>query len=132
MYSSYEVPLMLRVLLACVLIMGLAGSIAAPAFAAGGQVGIIQGTISDTDGKPIAGAAIGAASLTGTYRVTSSAQGTFTIVGVNVDTYVISVSARGFDDYVLRGATVIGDQTLTLPLALTRAQSVIGRVGALR
>ena len=56
--------------------------------------------------------------------------GTFTIVGVSVDTYTISVSAPGYDTYVLRGATVTGDQTLNLPLSITKAQAVIGRVGA--
>ncbi len=120
----------LRALLACVIFAGMVCSLVSPAFAAGGQVGIIQGTVTDTNGNPVSGAAISAASPTGSYSATTAANGSFTIVGVNVDTYAISVSAPGYDTYVLRGATVTGDQTLTLPLKLSKAQAVIGRVGA--
>ncbi len=120
----------LRALLACVIFAGMVCSLVSPAFAAGGQVGIIQGTVTDTNGNPVSGAAISAASPTGSYSATTGANGSFTIVGVNVDTYTISVSAPGYDTYVLRGATVTGDQTLTLPLKLSKAQAVIGRVGA--
>ena len=120
----------LRALLACVILAGMVCSSVSPAFAAGGQVGIISGTVTDANGQPVAGAAISAASPTGSYSATTNAQGSFTIVGVNVDTYAISVSAPGYDTYVLRGATVTGDQTLQVPLTLTKSQAVIGRVGA--
>jgi hypothetical protein len=120
----------LRALLACVVFVGMVCSIVSPAFAAGGQVGILSGTVTDANGAPIANAAISAASPTGSYNATTNAQGTFTIVGVNVDTYVISVAAPGYDTYVLRGATVTGDQTLQLPLTLSKSQAIIGRVGA--
>jgi hypothetical protein len=120
----------LRALLACVIFAGMVCSMVSPVFAAGGQTGILQGTVTDTNGQPIANASISAASPTGSYAATASPQGTFTIVGVNVDTYVISVSSPGYDTYVLRGATVTGDQTLTLPLKLSKTTAVIGRVGA--
>ena len=120
----------LRALLACVLFAGMVCSMLTPAFAAGGQTGIVQGTVTDANKQPIANASISVASPTGSYSATTSGQGTFTIVGVNVDTYVISVSAPGYDTYVLRGATVTGDQTLALPLTLSKTTAVIGRVGA--
>ena len=120
----------LRALLACVLFAGMVCSVVAPAFAAGGQVGIIQGTVTDTNHQAVANASISAASPTGSYTATTTANGSFTIVGVNVDTYVISVSAPGYDTYVLHGATVTGDQTLALPLTLSKSAAVIGRVGA--
>jgi Carboxypeptidase regulatory-like domain len=120
----------LRALLACVIFAGMVCSLVSPAFAAGGQTGIIQGTVTDASGNPVSGAAISAASPTGSYTATTAGNGSFTIVGVNVDTYAISVSAPGYDTYVLRGATVTGDQTLTLPLKITKTQAVIGRVGA--
>jgi hypothetical protein len=120
----------LRALLACVIFAGMVCSIVSPAFAAGGQTGMLSGTVTDTNKQPIANAAISAASPTGSYNTTTGAQGTFTIVGVNIETYVISVSAPGYDTYVLRGATVNGDQTLSLPLTLAKTTAVIGRVGA--
>ena len=120
----------LRALLACVLFAGMVCSIVSPAFAAGGQTGILSGTVTDPNKQPIAGATISAASPTGTYNTTTSAAGTFTIVGVNVDTYTVSVSAPGYDTYVLHGATVTGDQVLSLPLVLSKSAAVIGRVGA--
>ena len=120
----------LRALLACVIFAGMVCSLVSPAFAAGGQTGILSGTVTDTNNQPIANATISAASPTGSYSTTTSAAGTFTIVGVNVDTYVVSVSAPGYDTYVLRGATVTGDNTLSLPLKLSKAAQVIGRVGA--
>ena len=120
----------LRALLACVLFAGMVCSLVSPAFAAGGQTGILQGTVTDVNKQPIPNASISAASPTGSYNVKATTQGTFTIVGVNVDTYTISVTAPGYDTYVLRGATVNGDQTLTLPLTLSKSTAVIGRVGA--
>jgi hypothetical protein len=106
-------------------------SLVSPAFAAGGQTGILSGTVTDNaTQQPIANASITAASPSGSYNATTDGHGTFTIVGVNVDTYVVSVAAPGYDTYVLHAATVNGDQTLQLPLLLSRQTTVIGRVGA--
>ncbi len=55
----------LRALLACVLFAGMVCSMLSPALAAGGQVGIIQGTVTDTNKQPIANASVSAASPTG-------------------------------------------------------------------
>jgi hypothetical protein len=121
----------LRALLACAVFAGMVSSLVSPAFAAGGQTGILSGTVTDNaTQQPIANATISAASPSGSYNAKTGASGTFTIVGVNVDTYVISVSAPGYDTYVLHTATVTGDQTLALPLALSRTAAVIGRVAA--
>jgi hypothetical protein len=106
-------------------------SIVSPAFAAGGQTGILAGIVTDNATKqPIAGATISAASPTGSYSGKTAANGSFTIVGVNVDSYTVSVSAAGYDTYVLRGASVNGDQTLNLALVLSKTSAVIGRVAA--
>jgi hypothetical protein len=121
----------LRALLACIVFLGLIASIVSPAFAAGGQTGTLSGTVIDhATNQPIAGATISAASPSGSYSAKTGANGTFIIVGVNVDTYAISISAPGFDTYVLRGATVVGDQPLNVPVQLSKTQAVIGRVGA--
>jgi hypothetical protein len=119
-----------RALLSCIMCAGMVCALVSPAFSAGGQTGILSGTVTDMNKQIIPGAAISAASPTASYSATTGPNGTFTIVGVNVDTYVVSVSAAGYDTYVLRGATVTGDQMLILPLTLSKAAAVIGRVGA--
>jgi hypothetical protein len=120
----------LRVFLACAFFAGILCSLIAPVLAAGGQVGIIQGTVTDANGNPIGNAAVSAVSPSASYNAATAPNGTFTIVGVDVDTYVISVSAPEYDTYVLPSASVIGDQTLTLPLKLTRRQDIIGKINA--
>jgi hypothetical protein len=120
----------LRALLACMIFAGMVCSLVSPAFAAGGQTGILAGTVTDSASQPIANASVSAASPSGSYSVKTGANGSFSVVGVNIDTYTISVSAPGYDTYVLRGATVTGDQTLNLPLILSKTTAVIGRVGA--
>jgi hypothetical protein len=121
----------LRALLACVLFAGMVCSVVSPAFAAGGQTGIISGTVTDSaTNQPIANATISAASPSGSYTGKTGSNGSFTIVGVNIDTYVISIAAPGYETYAVRGATVTGDQTLQVPVALSKAAAVIGRVSA--
>jgi hypothetical protein len=106
-------------------------SIVSPAFAAGGQTGQITATVVDNVTKqPIAGATVSAASPTGTYSATTGGNGSFSILGMNVDTYTISVAKPGYDTFVLTGATITGDQTLNLTLPVSRAAAVIGRVNA--
>ena len=88
----------LRALLACAIVAGMLSTIASPVFAAGGQTGILSGTVTDhATGQPVSNAAISAASPSGSYNTTTNSSGSFSIVGVSVDTYVISVSAPGFD-----------------------------------
>ena len=121
----------LRALIACLVFAGMVCSIVSPAFAAGGQTGQITATVVDNVTKqPIAGATVSAASPTGSYSATTAANGTFSIIGMNVDTYTISVSKPGYDTFVLTGATVTGDQTLQLTLPVSKASAVIGRVNA--
>lgn len=121
----------LRALLACAVFAGMVCSLVSPAFAAGGQTGILSGTVTDNaTQQPIANATINAASPSGSYTATTAGNGSFTIVGVQVDTYTVSVSAPGYDTYVLRAATVTGDQTLALTLPLGKRAAVIGRVAA--
>jgi hypothetical protein len=121
----------LRSLLAIAIFVGMVCSLVAPAFAAGGQTGILAGTVIDNaTQQPVANASVSAASPSGSYTARTNGSGGFTIVGVNVDTYVISVSAPGYETFVLPAATVTGDQTLGLSLPLNRARQTIGRTTA--
>ncbi len=103
-----------------------------PAFAAGGEVGNISGTIIDAQTKtPVANAQIALAAPSGSFSAKTNSAGFFTILGVTVDTYVLSVSASGFDALTIPGITVPGDQTLSLGnLQVTKHLQTIGRVTA--
>src|ERR1700761_4267462 len=87
----------LRALLAGVILLGMVCSLVSPAFAAGGQSGNLQGTITNgATGAPIAGVTISAASPTGSYTAKTDDKGSFQIIGMNVDTYTVSASSGGF------------------------------------
>jgi hypothetical protein len=69
------------------MVAGFIASFAAPASAAGGQYGSIQGVVIDAKTKaPVVGATISAASPTGQFRAVTDSRGSFSILGVNVDT----------------------------------------------
>jgi len=102
------------------------------ALAAGGQTGNVSGTVVDAQTKaPIAGAVVSLASPSGTYHAKTNARGFFTILGLSIDTYTISIDASGYDVVVQQGFPVIGDQTNGLgTIALTKSLKTIGRVKA--
>jgi len=73
-------------------------ALAAPA-ARGAELttGAILGNVETTAGKPLAGAAVTATAPSGRYSATSDASGRFTILGVSPDTYVVSVTLKGYE-----------------------------------
>ena len=103
------------------IILSLALSCFAPAFAAGGQTGNLNGTVVDsTTRAPIAGATISAKSGSGSYTARTDAKGYFSILGMSIDSYTVTVAAAGHDTVNLTGVTVFGDETDTVgtvPLA---------------
>jgi|GEM_PF-1279391 len=106
-----------------------AGLHAGPALAA--STGQIVGTVVDAKTKaPIAGAAIVAVAPSGSYKTTSDAKGRFTIAGVVLDTYSISIQAPGHDAYLLQGATVTADEAYRVTAELSPGLRTIGLVRA--
>ena len=102
-----------------------------PAFAAGGSNGNIGGQLIDgTTKAPIAGAQIGVAAPSGTYKATTDGAGKFSINGLAVDTYILTVEAKGYDTFTQAGVTVQGDQTLDLGQIVISKLKVIGTVSA--
>jgi hypothetical protein len=114
------------------MVAGFIASFAAPASAAGGQYGSIQGVVIDAKTKaPVVGATISAASPTGQFRAVTDSRGSFSILGVNVDTYTVSIEAKGYEAYTLAGVTVFGDQAANVgQVSLSRQLTEIGRVRA--
>ncbi len=101
-----------------------------PALAAGGQTGNLNGTIIDAASKaPIAGASILAKSGSGTYSTTTDSKGVFTILGMSVDTYTVTITAPGHQTGNVTGVTVFGGETDTVgTVALNKELQTIARV----
>ncbi len=118
----------LAALVAAVLIC----SSAAPAFAAGGQTGAIQGTVIDAATKAaLPNVAIVAASPSGRYTAQTDARGFFSINGINVDTYAVSFTRAGYDTFTVSGVTIQGDQTINLgQQPLSKVLQTIGRTAS--
>ena len=101
-----------------------------PALAAGGQTGNLNGTIIDAATKaPIAGASILAKAGSGTYSTTTDAKGFFTILGMSVDTYTVTITAPGHQAGNVTGVNVFGGETDTVgTVALNKELQTIARV----
>jgi hypothetical protein len=121
-----------RLLLVCAAVFGLAWSSALPALAAGGQNGNLSGTVIDANTKaPIADATVSAAAPTGSYSAKTDAHGFFTMIGLVVDTYTVSVQAPGYDPLSTPGVTIQGDSTVSVgTITLSKQLRTIGRVVA--
>jgi hypothetical protein len=117
-------------------VLTLAGLLASaprfPAGAAGGEVGNVSGSVVDArSGTPLAGATIGLSAATGSFTARTDSAGFFALLGVTVDTYVLTISAQGYEGLTLPGVTVQGDQLLALgSVRLTRESRTIGHVVA--
>ena len=123
---------LVRYLCVTAVLLGLLGASTLTAFAAGGQNGSLAGSLIDATTKaPIANATVAAVSPTGSYHALTDGTGHFAIVGMIVDTYVLSIQAQGYDPISLAGVTVQGDQTLSLgTINATKHLQTIGRVSA--
>ena len=106
---------MITALRVTALLIACLGLFEASAYAAGGVTGALRGTVVDqTTGKPVAGARVEVGALSGTYHATTDAHGFFAVLEVPPDTYVVQISANGYETVTLTGVTVYGDQTQTL------------------
>ena len=96
-----------------------------PAFAL--TTGSISGTVSDAaTKKPLAGANVTASSPTGRASAVTDANGFYNLVNLSPDTYTVSISAKGYDDVVLSGVTVVQDQNVRIDQPLSKSLKVIG------
>jgi hypothetical protein len=121
---------LVRDLVAAVLIAAFVLTSVAPSFAAGGQSGNLQGVIIDGATKnPIPNVEVKAVSPTGSYTTKTDARGTFQIIGMNIDTYVVSFTGTGYQSFSLTGVNIQGDQTTNLGSeSLSKSLTTIGRV----
>ncbi len=117
-------------ILTLALVTGLVASFATPSYASGGQTGSMQGTVVDAKTlAPISGATVAAVSPSGSLRATTNASGFFTILGLIVDTYTVSIEAKGYEPYSLSGVTITGDQSLNVGnVGIAKTLQTIARV----
>jgi hypothetical protein len=96
--------------------------------AAGGQTGGVNGTVLDDAGKPLANLTVALASPSGSYSTKTDRAGFFNFLSVDLETYVLSIEAPGFEPLVQRGVTVQGGNTLAFgQMRLARQMQTIGR-----
>jgi len=100
-----------------------------PASAA--TTGSISGTITDsTTNKPVAGAAVVAASPSGRGTATTDANGFYNIYNLAPDTYTVSITVKGYQGLIVNGVTVVQDENVRIDQGLAPALTTIGRVGS--
>lgn len=80
-----------------------------------GITGILTGKVTDSDGKPVAGATI---RVLGTTRGASAKiDGRYNITNITAGSYTVRVTSVGFDTSLVK-VTIVADQTLTLNFKL--------------
>ena len=93
--------------------------------------GSISGTLTDAaTKKPLAGATVTAASPSGRGSSTSDANGFYNISNLSPDTYTVSLTAKGYEDLVFSGVTVVQDQNVRIDSPLAKSLRTIGRVSS--
>ncbi len=100
-----------------------------PVLAAGGLFGDLNGTVSDqSTHAPIADALVIAKSPSGTYSAKTDAKGFYSILGMNVDEYTLTVTAKGYQTENVTGVTVFGDQKNVANVSLGKALATIAHL----
>jgi hypothetical protein len=113
------------------MVFALVGTSISPIMAAGGQFGNLSGSVVDQSTKaPIANARVTVVSPSGTYRATTGSNGQFSILGVPVDTYLVTVEDPGYLPATFSGVTIQGDQTQGMGIILLGKEKEIGHVTA--
>jgi hypothetical protein len=96
-----------------------------------GTTGAINGTVSLSDGTPVADAHITAASPSQTVRAVTTAQGHYAMLSLQPDTYTVTATKEGYESVQQAGITVTADQTQTVNLHTQKAVTTLGRVTVL-
>jgi Carboxypeptidase regulatory-like domain len=101
------------------MVLGSSLLLLAGAVLSGAQTGSIDGTVSDSAGAVIPGAAITVRNLQGASRsVTSNAVGAYSIPDLSVGTYDLTVAKAGFKTFQVSDARLSVAQPLTIAVSL--------------
>ena len=97
-------------------------------WALAGVTGNIDGTITDSNGAPLAGVQVQAVAPSGSRTATTDAGGHFTILSLAPDTYTVSISKDGYQSYSDAGVVVFADQTQQITYRMTKTLRTIAHV----
>jgi Carboxypeptidase regulatory-like domain len=107
----------------------LLGALPLAARAAEATTGGISGTVTSEAGGALSGVGISAASPSGRAATTTDARGSYTLLGLAPDTYVVAAQAAGYESASER-VTIIAGQTQHFSVQLQKALKTIGTVRA--
>ncbi len=94
-----------------------------------GTTGVLSGTVTDArTQKPVAGVKIDAVSPSISVHAITDGAGFYNLPNLPPDTYTVSFSAQGYDQFVMGGVTVNQDQTTQVGAALATSLKTIGSV----
>ncbi len=103
--------------------------------AAEATTGSIAGSVRASPGAPIVNASVTAVAGSGRYAARTDARGNFALLGIAIDTYVLSATAPGYERAVRAGVTVTpgvrADVAFTLMPVLRTIASVHSRARSL-
>jgi hypothetical protein len=100
-----------------------------PALVVAGTVATISGrVVDDTTNAPVSGVLVTASSPSGRYQATTDANGSYSLTGVNADTYVVSFQHSGYQAHDETGVTAFADQTITVDIRLQKQLATIAHV----
>lgn len=105
-------------------------ALALPANAAESTTATIAGIVTGAGGSAVSGALVAAAAPSGRYQTITDARGAFRLLGVALDTYTISVEARGYASVVRAGITTQPAVVARLAVRLIPVLGTIGRVSS--
>ena len=79
-----------------------------------------------SNGQPVSGVAVTAVAPSGRYSARTDAKGSFSILGVQPDTYTVTFTVNGYNDATVNGVTVNAAQTTSVNQPITSALKTIG------
>lgn len=104
-------------------------AIAQPAWA--GTTGSLSGTVSaQSNGAPVADAAVTVSSPSQVATTRTDARGRFVFLSLQPDTYTLTIAKNGYSPSSTSGVTIFADQTQTLAFSLQPALRTIAHVQA--
>ena len=101
-----------------------------PAGAAEATTGLITGTVTAATGAPIQNARVTAASPSGRHSAITDPHGRFVMLGVEPDTYIVTVEAAGFETATQGEVRVLTGQQQNTAFRMEAAIRTIGSVQA--